>query len=152
MLQMRPALSVLAFGVVSVGLLAVSGCGPSRAAVSGTLVPPTGVELKDDDSVTISFSPDEAGALASIAAYDSKAKTFTIKGPDGNNPVVGKYKITVSVQPYNSGDQARRDALQQAFTPYATKDASKLEYTVGPESKQTITIDLSTPPGKVKGS
>ena len=149
MLHMRRVLSVLAFGLVSVALLAVSGCGPSRAAVSGTLVMPPDVKLQDDDSVTIMFTPDEAGVGGSLATFNNKDHTFTVKAPDGNNPPTGKYHITVSVLPYNSGDQARKNELQQAFTPYATKEASKLEYTVGPESKQKITIDLTTPPGKV---
>ena len=148
MLQVRRMVSIAAFAAVSLGLLAASGCGPTRATVSGKLVLPSNVTLADKDSVNLVFYPEDSANGSPFASVDPKDLTFTVKSPDGGNSIpLGKYKITVVMTPYNSGDADRAAQLKEVCTPYSTKDATKLEFTVDNGSKQNITVDMAA--GKV---
>lgn len=141
--RIRRPLSALAFASLSLGLLAAGGCGPGRAAISGTLVPPNTVQLSDSDSVEIIFHPEEAGAMPGTATVKNGDKTFTVKTADGKNLPVGKYKVTVRILPYPGGPDDREVQLDNAVnTYYGTETATKLEYEVTGDSTQKITIDL----------
>ena len=144
MLRMYRPLSALASAAVVLLLLSSAGCGPSRATITGTLVLPPNVQLNDSDSVAILFHPEEAGAMLATAAVKNADRTFTVKTNDGYNVPPGKYKVTVKITPYDSGDTARKDMFQNAINNiYGNESAGKLPYEVTSDSKQTITIDLA---------
>ena len=150
--RMRRPLSALASASLSLVLLAAAGCGPNRAAITGTLVLPPNVQLNDSDSVEILFHPAEAGAMPATAKVNNADRTFTVKTADGYNVPPGKYKVTVRIVPYSAASaDPRKVAFDNAVNNvYGTEAATKLEYEVTGDAKQAITIDLAQ--GKITKS
>ena len=138
--------SCLTLALVCCGALAVAGCGPSRVNVKGTLVPPPNLQLKDDDSVTISFVPEDknAGLGAGPAVWNAADKSFVAKASDAKGLPPGKYKIAVQIQPYTAADtDPRANDLSVINDAYAS-DKTKLSYEVTSDANQTVTIDLTS--------
>jgi len=125
--------------IAGVGLcLLLAGCGGAKpVSVTGAVVLPPKVSLKDDDSLQLSFTPDGSGKSAGASA-NPKDGSFTAE------LVPGKYKIGVAIKPYaGHKESAKREEsfrdLNKAFHVAATK----LSYEVTSDPKQSIKVDLA---------
>jgi hypothetical protein len=142
--RLRPALILPAVGLA---LLALSGCGPSRATVKGTVVFPNDLQLKNDDDVQISFTPEDnksEGATSGYGVYNPADKTFVIKTADQKGLPPGKYRVGVQLTAYpGHEDTDQRQAYLDAFNANHSGGSGKLTYEVR-GGTQDITIDLGS--------
>jgi hypothetical protein len=141
----RSATILPAAGLV---LLVLSGCGPSRATVKGTVVFPNDLQLKNDDDVQISFTPEDnksEGTTSGYGVYNPADKTFVIKTADQKGLPVGKYRVGVQLTAYpGHEDTDQRQEYLDAFNANHGAGAGKLTYEVTGGSAQDITIDLNS--------
>ena len=126
-------------------LLVLSGCSTKpRATVNGTLVLPAGITLADDDTVQITFDPEDNSSPATQAQVTPKEKSFVVKGTDGKGILAGKYKVAVQITPYLGmpGSQKHAASFDDINKTFGATSSS-LTYEVTADPTQTITIDLA---------
>jgi hypothetical protein len=144
MLRSLLSRSLLAsFGVV---LFLAAGCGPSKGApVTGKVVLPANLKPADEDSVEVSFFPDDGkNKRGATAMAKPPGLTFTANSSETKGVLPGKYKIAVKVTPYmgSPGSQDRKLKFDDAINKAYDATSTKLTYEVAPGA-QSITIDLT---------
>jgi hypothetical protein len=144
---MRTPLSLARIvAVCGLPLLFLTGCGSQKTVkVSGKLVLPSQIKLADNDSVMVTFTPDEdIKAQGGSGTVSPSALTFDAAVPPG------KYKVSVTIQSYPGAaeNKQRSQELTKFSTTYSLK-STPLRYEVTAEANQAITIDLSKPPGTI---
>lgn len=122
-------------------VLFLAGCGKKSAAVKGTVVFPPNIKLAENDAGKIILVPETEGNPSASGAISSGDNSFTVNGPTGKGVALGKYKITVRLNPY-PGDPAsdKREELFASVNDYYDTETSKLTCEVTGDS--SITIDL----------
>jgi hypothetical protein len=131
------------FGLV---LLLSTGCGPGKGApVSGKVILGPAFKVADEDSVEVSFIPDDPKVKRGATAIAKPpGLTFTANTTETTGVLPGKYKIAVKVTPYmgspGSGDRKQLfdDKINKQFGALDTK--MTYEVTAG---TQSVTIDLT---------
>ena len=120
-------------------LLLLAGCGgPTQLPVTGKVVLPDKAKLVETDTVTLVFTPEEGDASYSENA-NASVKDLTFKA----NLRPGKYKISVTVQPYaGQGSRERPKELAQQFGGYSPA-STPLRCEITSEPTQTLTVDLN---------
>src|SRR5438105_2386907 len=125
------------------GVLCLSGCGgPKSGTVKGKVVLPAGLKLEKDDSLQVTLSPVTANAPGGGGAkVDPSDLTFTNKGPEGKGVQAGKYKVSVTFNPYTSDDAAmkRKRDIDTMLAPFSIDKTPLTVDLTG--SDQEITID-----------
>jgi len=139
MLRLSPFRLLLTFCALS--LLAVAGCsGKKPVTVKGTVILPTGVQMANEDLISVTFEPETKGDKPVGAKASITDKSFTGK------LVPGKYKVSVQLMPYSGspGSEQRKAQLQTYNKVFGAID-TKMTCEVTAESpEQSITIDLTT--------
>jgi predicted small lipoprotein YifL len=128
---------------VAVCLLVLAGCGKKNAIVNGKIILPANIKLIESDRGKIIFVPEDKNAPASSATISSSDNSFVVNGPANKGVPLGKYKITVQLQPYpgEKGSEKRSDLFARLNDKY-DPEVSKLTYEVTADSTQSITINL----------
>lgn len=136
-------LPVRFFVVALIGFV-LTGCGDgvSRSVVKVS-VSSSKVKFDDTDSISVAFTPEGTGDIASASGNPNK-QPFTVgtssKEVQGIAP--GKYKVTVAITPYAGMSQPAHDqAVRELSARYSTEN-SKLTHEVVAGKEQSITIDL----------
>jgi hypothetical protein len=128
--------------ILALGVLILPGCG-SGATLQGTVTFPPEMQLNDNDSVLISFVPEDLKGPTFPAVFLQGANSFVAEGVAKKGLLPGRYKIVVEVHPYpGRPDSAERSAFFAQFNQSYMAGVTPLNYEVTPESTQTITIDL----------
>jgi hypothetical protein len=129
------------------GVFFVAGCSSQKGAtIQGKVVLPTGVQLKDNDAMSIILAPVEAtvaaGGTGTVKIPDL---TFTIAGNDGKGVPPGKYKVGATCVPYDRGAEGaqRKKQLEAAFAPFSLEKTTLTVDLTGAEQQQ-ITVDLQS--------
>lgn len=132
----------------SCGLFFLSGCGPKGATIHGKVILPTGVQLKDDDSLSVILVPVEATAPAGGTGKVNIADlTFTIAGNEGKGTLPGKYKVAVTCVPYSrSGPEGaqRKKQLDAAFSAFSPEKTPLTVDLTGAETQLTVDLQNKT--------
>ena len=116
-----------------------AGCGgPAPVPVSGKIVLPSKTKLAETDTIVVVFNPeDPSSGAAENANVSAKDLTFTAK------VLPGKYKVSVTVQPYagTPDSQKRTKELASQFGGFSA-NSTPLKVEVTNDASQTITLDL----------
>jgi len=125
-----------------------TGCGgPGKGTpLSGKLVLPKDMKLQKDDSVNITFVPDGGDVTrAATCKFNADDLSFVADTSETTGVLPGKYKITVSIIPYQGtlGSEARVRQINDGINKQFDETMTKLSYEVTAGGAKTITIDLA---------
>ncbi len=124
-----------------------TGCGgPGKGIpVSGKLVLPKNLKLQKDDSVSIMFVPDGGDVTRSASGkFNADDLTFVADTSETTGVLPGKYKITITITPYQGtpGSEARVRQINDGINKQFDETMTKLSYEVTSGGPNNITIDL----------
>jgi len=121
--------------------LTILGCGgPPAASKVKVTVASSKVKIEDTDSINIGFIPDGSGAAAA-AIGSFKDQPLTANGSNSIGVMPGKYKLSVTIRPYQGMAPERVQAMK-AFSAQFDVATTPLTCEITADPEQAIAIDL----------